>query len=178
MKTKLPHIIIVAGVIVAFGIYAASKTATTPAVSSASAAVLTVGKPAPDFNVQSIDGKPFSLAEHKGKTVIIFGMFGGCGECIPVGQTLNKIEQDYAAKGVSVVAIDILNGEPTSTLQQYGDYINADFPLVSYDASVVHAYNLTAPEITYVIDKNGNIAYINQSALSYQQYKAELDKII
>lgn len=178
MKMLTPYIIVIAGIVVAFGIYAVSKTVAIPAVSSASAAVLTVGKPAPDFNVQSIDGKQFSLAEHKGKSVIIFGMFGGCGECIPVGQTLNKIEQDYAAKGVSVIAIDILNGEPISTLQQYGDYIKADFPLVSYDASVVNAYNLTAPEITYVIDKNGTIADINQNALNYQQYKDELDKII
>lgn len=139
---------------------------------------LAVGSPAPDFTLQTIDGQQFSLAAHKGKPVIIFAMFGGCGECIPVGQTLNQIQKDYAAKGVAVVAIDILNGEPLSTLQQYRDYVKAEFQFVSYDKAVVETYKLTAPEITYVINKNGNIAYINQSGLSYEQYKQQLEKAL
>lgn len=147
----------------------------SPAVNSTS---LTVGNPAPDFSAATIDGKQFSLAAHKGKPVIIFAMFGGCGECIPVGQTLDKIQKDYTARGISVIAIDILQGEPTSTLQQYRDYVKASFPLVSYDAAVVKAYQLTAPEITYVIDKNGNIAYINKNALNYEQYKEQLENIL
>ncbi len=156
------------------GLFSVGVSQQSPAANSA----LGVGKPAPDFSVQAIDGQQFSLAAHKGKPVIIFAMFGGCGECIPVGQTLNQIQKDYAAQGVSVIGVDILNGEQTSTLQQYSDYINATFPFVSYDASVVQAYQLTAPETTYVIDKNGNIADVNHAALSYDQYKQELDKIL
>jgi len=139
---------------------------------------LAVGNPAPDFNVQTIDGQQFSLADHKGKPVIIFAMFGGCGECIPVGQTLNQIQKDYAARGVSVIAIDILKNEPTSTLEQYRDFVQAKFLFVSYNENVVQAYRLTAPEITYVIDKNGNIAYINQKGLSYEQYKQQIEKLL
>lgn len=137
-----------------------------------------VGRPAPDFSLKDIDGQQFSLAAHKGKPVIIFAMFGGCGECIPVGQTLAQIQKDYAAQGVSVVAVDILNGEPVSTLQQYRDFAKANFPLISYDAAVVQAYQLSAPEITYVIDRNGNIVFINRNALNYDQYKEQLEKIL
>ncbi|MDE1925412.1 MAG: TlpA family protein disulfide reductase [Patescibacteria group bacterium] len=178
MKVSTSYIIIAVGIVVSFGIYATAHVQKYSTSNSSVAVSLAVGELAPSFTVQSIDGKSFSLAEHKGKPVIIFGMFGGCGECIPTGETLNKIQKDYAAKGVSVLAIDILNGEPLSTLEQYRDYIKADFPLVVYSDSVVRAYNLTAPEITYVIDANGNIADINLSALNYQQYKDELDKII
>jgi cytochrome c biogenesis protein CcmG/thiol:disulfide interchange protein DsbE len=145
-------------------------------LSTTNLSAIEVGKPAPDFNVQTIDGQQFSLADHKGKAVVIFAMFGGCGECIPVGQTLNQIQKDYAARGVSVIAIDILKNEPTSTLEQYRDFVQAKFLFVSYNENVVQAYRLTAPEITYVIDKNGNIAYINQKGLSYEQYKQQIEK--
>jgi cytochrome c biogenesis protein CcmG/thiol:disulfide interchange protein DsbE len=145
-------------------------------LSTTNLSAIEVGKPAPDFSVQTIDGQQFSLAAHKGKPVIMFAMFGGCGECIPVGQTLNQIQKDYAARGMSVIAIDILENEPTSTLEQYRDFVQAKFPLVSYNEHVVRAYRLTAPEITYVIDKNGNIAYINQKGLSYEQYKQQIEK--
>jgi len=145
-------------------------------LSTTNLSAIEVGKPAPDFNVQTIDGQQFSLADHKGKPVIIFAMFGGCGECIPVGQILNQIQKDYAARGFTVVAVDILKGEPISTLEQYRDFVQAKFLFVSYNENVVQAYQLTAPEITYVIDKNGNIAYINQKGLSYEQYKQQIEK--
>lgn len=158
------------------GAYAVLRN-TKPTITTSSTATV-LSKPAPDFNVQTIDGQQFSLAAHKGKPVIVFAMFGGCGECIPVGQTLSKIQKDYAAQGVSVVAIDILKGEPVSVLEQYRSDSKVSFPLVSYDEAVVNAYKLTAPEITYVIDKNGSIASINQSALSYEQYKQQVEQAL
>jgi len=178
-KPKNLLIIILAIVIAIGGVYLALRKSQSSSYSSNVTEVsnsLAVGKPAPDFSVQTIDGQQFSLADHKGKPVIIFAMFGGCGECIPVGQTLNQIQTDYASRGVTVVAVDILKGEPTNTLQQYRDYIQAKFPFVSYDENIVQAYRLTAPEITYVIDKNGSIAYINQRGLSYEEYKEQLEK--
>lgn len=151
-----------------------TSTSNTPTNST----VASLSKPAPDFSVQTIDGQQFSLAAHKGRPVIVFAMFGGCGECIPVGQTLNQIQKDYAAQGITIIAIDILKGEPTSVLEQYRSDSKTSFPLVSYDANVVNAYKLTAPEITYVIDKNGNVAYINQNALSYGQYKQQVEQAL
>lgn len=139
---------------------------------------VSVGQLAPDFSVKTIDGQQFSLAAHKGKPVIIFAMFGGCGECIPVGQTLNQIQKDFSTQGLAVVAIAILKGEPTSVLEQYRSDTKAAFPLVSYDASVVNNYKLTAPEIIYVIDKNGNVAFVNQNALDYNQYKQQVEQAL
>lgn len=161
------------------GYLALHKTrSTNPSTANkqADSTLVSVGKPAPDFTVQTIDGQQFSLAAHKGKPVILFAMFGGCGDCIPVGQTLNQVQSNFTAQGVTIVAIDILNGEPTSVLEQYRSETKAAFPLVSYDSSVVNAYKLTAPEITYVIDKNGNIAFVNQNALSYGQYKKQVEE--
>lgn len=154
------------------------STTLSTASKSTNSTLVSVNKPAPDFNVQTIDGQQFSLAAHKGKPVIIFAMFGGCGECIPVGQTLNQVQKDLSGQGVTVVAIDILKGEPTGVLEQYRSDTKAVFPLVSYDANVVNAYKLTAPEITYVIDKNGNIAFINQNGLSYDQYKQQVEQAL
>lgn len=159
-------------------LHKAQTTTTSTSSTLTNLATPALGKPAPDFNVQTIDGQQFSLAAHKGRPVIIFAMFGGCGECIPVGQTLNQVQKDFSNQGVSVVAIDILKGEPTSVLEQYRSDAKATFPLVSYDANVVNTYKLTAPEITYVIDKNGNVAFVNQNALSYDQYKQQVEEVL
>ena len=181
MSKKLLIIGLVALVVIGDGYLALRKpqlvttsTSNTPTNST----VASLDKPAPDFSVQTIDGQQFSLAAHKGKPVIMFAMFGGCGECIPVGQTLNQVQKDFSTQGVTIVAIDILKGEPTSVLEQYRSDAKTSFPLVSYDANVVNNYKLTAPEITYVIDKNGTVAFVNKNALSYDQYKQQVEQAL
>lgn len=144
----------------------------------ATSGVAALHKPAPKFDLKTIDGQHFSLAAHGGKPVIVFAMFGGCGECIPVGQTLNRIQKDFATKGLTVIAFDILKGEPISVLEQYRSYIQASFKFASYDAGVAKAYKLTAPEITYIIDKNGNIAFINRKTLTYKQYRQQVERAL
>lgn len=182
MSYKKPLIISLAIVIIFGGSYLAlhQTHSATPSIANkqANSTLVSVGKPAPDFSVRTIDGQQFSLSAHKGKPVIVFAMFGGCGDCIPVGQTLSQIQSNLASKGVTVIAIDILKGEPVSALEQYRSDTKSDFPLVSYDAEVVNTYKLTAPEITYVIDKNGTVAYVNQSALSYNQYKQQVEQAL
>lgn len=182
MKYKRPLIIAFAAIVVIGGGYLALHKPQSTTLSTSSqltnGTTAIVNKPAPDFTVQTIDGQQFSLAAHKGKPVIVFAMFGGCGECIPVGQTLNQVQKDFASQGVTVVAMDILKDEPTSVLEQYRSDAKTSFQLVSYNEKVVNAYKLTAPEITYVIDKNGNVAYVNQNALSYDQYRQQVEQAL
>ena len=181
MKHKRMSIVGVATLLLIVGVFIAAhlQQFSAAAVSTlAKSGVAVLNKPAPNFSLRTIDGGQFSLAAHRGKAVIVFAMFGGCGECIPVGQTLNRIQKDFAAKGLAVIAFDILKGEPVSVLEQYRSYIQANFKFVSYDAGLANAYKLTAPEITYVIDKNGNIAFINRKALSYKQYRQQVEKAL
>lgn len=181
MKHKRTSIASVATLLLIGGVFIAAPLQQFSAVASgtlAESGVAALNKPAPKFNLTTIDGQQFSLVAHRGKPIIVFAMFGGCGECIPVGQTLNRIQKDFAAKGLAVIAFDILKGEPVSVLEQYRSYIHATFQFASYDAGVANAYKLTAPEITYVIDKNGNIAFINRKALSYKQYAQQVKKAL
>ncbi len=91
---------------------------------------------------------------------------------------INRIQKDFASKGLVVIAVDIVKGEPISVLEQYRSYIQASFQFASYDAGIAKAYKLTAPEITYVIDKNGIVVFINKKGLSYKQYKQQVTKAL
>ncbi len=180
MNKKIPIIALV--IMVALGgsylVLHKRQSTNTSSSPSTSTSVTPAGKLAPDFTLKTLDGQQFSLAAHKGKPVILLGVFGGCGECIPIGKTLAQIQADFAAQGVSVIAVDILKGEPASVLEQYGKTIKANFPLADYNADVVNAYKLDAPEISYVIDKNGNIANMNRKTLSYEEFKKQVEKAL
>jgi peroxiredoxin len=69
--------------------------------------VLPIGSPAPDFNLPGIDGKNHALGEYAGaKILVIVFQSNHC----PVSQNyegrIKAIQQDYASKGLTLVAIN------------------------------------------------------------------------
>ncbi len=63
------------------------------------------GKPAPDFTLQDLSGKKVSLADFKGKAVLINFWATWCGPCKVETPWLVELRNQYAAKGFEVLGI-------------------------------------------------------------------------
>jgi peroxiredoxin len=64
-----------------------------------------IGSDAPDFRVKALDGKTISLADLKGKVVVINFWNTGCRPCIAEMPALNEIVQMYRGKNVAFISI-------------------------------------------------------------------------
>jgi len=68
---------------------------------------LSIGAKAPDFHLQGVDGKLYSLASFKNaKVLVVIFMCNHCPTSQAYEERVKKLTSDYAAKGVSVVAIN------------------------------------------------------------------------
>lgn len=63
------------------------------------------GQPAPDFSTTDIAGKPFSLSELKGKTVILDFWASWCKPCRASNPHLKELFAKYHAKGLEIVCV-------------------------------------------------------------------------
>ncbi len=149
-----------------------NSVATTPVYQPAS-----MGKQAPDFTLTDLDGKQHSLKAMQGKIVILFGMAGWCGECISEGQALTKIQQDYADK-VQVIGVAFTPGDTKSSLEQYEQIGKINIPLAFDTDAVTQKYHLINLDTTYIINQQGIISYKSEQAMSYDQIKQQLDKLL
>ncbi len=136
-----------------------------------------VGKQASNFTLTDIDGKQYSLTNMQGKVVILFGMAGWCGECIIEGQALTKIQQDYAGK-VQVIGVAFTPGDTKSSLQQYEQIGKINIPLAFDTDAVTQKYHLISLDTTYIINQQGIIAYKSEQAMTYDQIKQQIDKLL
>ncbi|BCX49301.1 alkylhydroperoxide reductase [Haloferula helveola] len=80
-------------------------------VSSAFAAepppVLPIGSPAPDFTLPGIDGKDHSLSDFKdSKVLCLIFTCNHCPDAVAARGRMQEIHEDYADKGVAMVAIN------------------------------------------------------------------------
>ncbi len=62
-----------------------------------------VGKPAPAFTIQRLNGPAIPLTQYKGKVVVLAFIDTECPHCQHLTGVLNKIAKEYQGKGVQFV---------------------------------------------------------------------------
>lgn len=146
--------------------------------STTSTQTITIGSIAPDFSLTTLDKESFRLSDEKGKIVILFGMAGWCGTCVPEGRALTAIKREYADKGVEIIGVAFTKGDNDDFLKEYKKIGGIDIPLALDTDNVAQKYNLKRLETTYIINKEGYIVYKDEVTTDEQTYKQELDKIL
>lgn len=156
-----------------------SILANSPSENSNTAAqAITIGSLASDFTLTTLDKEPFRLSEKKGKIVILFGMAGWCGTCVPEGRALTAIKKAYADKGVEIIGVAFTKGDNDDFLNEYKKIGGVDIPLALDTDNVAQKYNLTQLETTYIINKDGVVVYKDEQFTSFEDYKKELDQLL
>ena len=131
---------------------------------------IAVGKEAPDFTLQSMDGKEVKLSDFKGKKVYLKFWASWCGPCKKSMPELMELaaKPDRDFEILSVIAPGI-QGEKTVEQfpQWFQDQGYKDIPVL-YDtkATTFQAYQIRSIPTEYLIDSQGKIGKIQLGAIS------------
>ena len=131
---------------------------------------IAVGKEAPDFTLQSMDGKEVKLSDFKGKKVYLKFWASWCGPCKKSMPELMELaaKPDRDFEILSVIAPGI-QGE--KTVEQFPQWFQnqgyKDIPVL-YDtkATTFQAYQIRSIPTEYLIDSQGKIGKIQFGAIS------------
>jgi thiol-disulfide isomerase/thioredoxin/outer membrane lipoprotein-sorting protein len=114
------------------------------------------GKPAFDFSLNDLKGRPHSLKSLRGKTVLLDFWATWCGPCRITMPQVAKIHAEYKGRGVEVMSINV--GESAT---KAGDYIArngyAFTTLLDTDRRVSTQYQVSGIPTLVVIDPAGKI---------------------
>lgn len=115
------------------------------------------GKPAPAFTLVDIDGKKLSLADLKGKPVLINFWATWCGPCKIEMPWFEEMHTKYAAQGLVIVGI-AADEAPKSAIAATAKKLGVTYPILLVDAKVEKAYGGVEflPESFYV-GRDGNV---------------------
>ncbi|WP_448527698.1 peroxiredoxin [Parathermosynechococcus lividus] len=128
--------------------------------------VLAVGTPAPAFTTTDTTGKPVSLADFAGKTVVLY--FYPKDDTPGCTKEACSFRDNYAAyqeKGIVVLGV---SGDDEASHQKFTEKFSLPFPLLAdVNKSIIKAYDVDgggyAKRVTYVIDGNGIITHVYTS---------------
>jgi hypothetical protein len=148
-----------------------------------------VGKAAPEFSVQDTSGKAVSLADQKGKVVVLEWVNFGC----PFVKkhygsgNMQKLQEAYTGKGVVWLTVHSANKdgsayvEPSKLAETAKDNGNkATAILVDGDGKLGKAYDAKVTPHMFIIDKDSKLVYngaIDSLATTEQSDIAKADKL-
>lgn len=139
-----------------------------------------VGKPAPTFTLNGLDGKPIDLSAHIGKNVIVLDFWATwCGPCVRSMPVLVEVTDSFKDKGVIFIAVNL--GEEPDSIKAFFQELKLS-PTVALDADRVAAekYRVDPIPQSVIIGKSGNVEAVHIGVLPVlrQQLKSQLAALV
>jgi peroxiredoxin len=116
-----------------------------------------VGKPAPEIDLELLEGKRFRLADHKGKIVLLDFWASWCGPCLQTMPQVEKVAAQFADQGVELVTINLQ--ETPERVRTALERLKLEFPVaLDKDGRVAERYGATSIPQTVIVDREGKVA--------------------
>jgi peroxiredoxin len=113
------------------------------------------GKPAPAFTLKTFDGRNVSLADFKGKVVLLdfWGTF--CMPCVKALPELQAMHAKYGAKGFAVVGVTV--DDRAAMVKKATTGAKVTYPIVQATPNVWSAYKVNALPSLVLVGRDGRI---------------------
>ena len=135
----------------------------------------TAGSPAPDFTLQSASGGTVSLADFRGKKVVVNFWATWCPPC---RSEMPDMEQVSTERKNDVVVLAVNVQEARAPVRDFADKYSLSFPILMDTAGeVTQGFGVQSLPTTFFIDKEGKVASFNMGALNKSAIGRKLDQI-
>jgi cytochrome c biogenesis protein CcmG/thiol:disulfide interchange protein DsbE len=149
----------------------ASDRAASP-VERASSSALGTDEPAPDFELDRMNGDTFHLDAHRGEVVVVNFWATWCPPCREEIPGFVKLQKEYGDDGLTIVGVSMDDGG-FSTVRPFADKMDINYPLVMDDGKVGRAYGpVRALPSTFVVGPDGMIQHVRSGYLPEAQLRA------
>jgi cytochrome c biogenesis protein CcmG/thiol:disulfide interchange protein DsbE len=140
---------------------------------------LSIGQPAPDFSLKTLDGRAtVTLSELRGKAVILNFWASWCAPCrleMPVLQAAHEAQAD----GLTVLAINLTTQDTLPEAQAFMEELQLTMPALADEAGAVEdAYHILGLPTTYFVDSQGVITHLQLGPLNETQLNSQLKTLL
>lgn len=135
--------------------------------------------PAPDFTLLSSTGENVRLAEMRGQVVMLNFWASWCGPCRKEMPLLDEMSKRYSAAGFVLYGVNV--EEDNTDAKKLIKDLGVSFPIL-YDteSKASSLYNVDAMPTTVLIDKKGEIRFVNRGykAGDETKYRDQIRELI
>ena len=137
------------------------------------------GKKAPSFSLKNTDGKRVSLADYKGKAVLINFWATWCPPCKVEMPWFIDLQKQYQAQGFTVLGISEDDVKDHPEVVKFKDKIGVNYPILLGDDAVGKAYGgLEFLPTSYYVGRDGKVVDETAGLASKDVIEAHIKKAL
>jgi len=135
-------------------------------------------KQAPNFTLKDADGKSVSLADYKGKVVLLNFWATWCGPCKVEIPWFIEFEQRFKDRGFSVLGVS-MDEEGWEVVRPYISRSRVNYRILVGSDDLAQQYGgVESLPTTFLIDKSGRIASTHVGLISKSDYENEIVQLL
>ncbi|MFT9597039.1 peroxiredoxin family protein [Mesobacillus sp.] len=138
---------------------AGDSVETTEDIPGAKLSSLREGAEAPDFELNTLDGKTIKLSDYRGKKVILNFWATWCPPCKAEMPHMQNFYEEYNDQGIEILAVNLTNmdkgeDEVKKFVEEYGLTFTIPMDEEGYTGTTYQAFTIPT---SYILDENGVI---------------------
>lgn len=137
------------------------------------------GKKAPSFVLTDLQGKKVSLADYKGRPVLVNFWATWCGPCKVEMPWFEQLRNQYASQGFEILGLADDADAGKDAISKVAQKSGVTYPILLTDGKVQDAYGgLDVLPMSFYVDRNGVIVEQTAGLGSKDQIEANIKKTI
>jgi cytochrome c biogenesis protein CcmG, thiol:disulfide interchange protein DsbE len=138
------------------------------------AGLLAVGDPAPDWTLRDAEGRAHTLAEYRGRVVVLDFWATWCALCSKVMPRMEKLHRKYRGQGVAVFGVSSFEtGDPAALMKKK----NCTYGLLLKGEEIAPAYGVETLPVVCVIGPDGRVVYSHAGA-DHKNLESVVEKLV
>jgi peroxiredoxin len=145
------------------------------------------GKQAPNFTLEDTTGRKVSLADYKGKAVLVNFWATWCGPCKVEIPWFDKLHDQYAPQGFEIlgVSVDDLDVDDKAKLKtekaevvKFAKGMQINYPILFDGLSLKSYGELDSFPTSFYIDRSGKVVDVVTGLISRDEVEANIKKAL
>jgi thiol-disulfide isomerase/thioredoxin len=115
--------------------------------------------PAPELKAQNLAGAPKTLADYRGKVVLLNFWASWCPPCLHEMPSMERLKQKMVGRPLEIVALD--SAETAEEVSAFLSRMKLSFPiLLDPDGSNTRRWKVFALPTSFLLDAEGRVRYV------------------
>ncbi len=127
--------------------------------------------PAPALEAQDLNGAPKTLADYRGKVVLLNFWASWCPPCLREMPSMERLRLKMAGRPLEIVALD--SAETAAEVNAYLSKMKLGFPiLLDPDGSNTRRWKVFALPTSFLLDADGRVRYVYTGPTEWDEGEA------
>lgn len=132
---------------------------------------------APDFSLNTVDGKPVKLSQFQGKIVVLNFWASWCPPCRKEIPDLIAAQNQYRDRGVEIFGVAV-DGDQPEKIEAFAKKNGINYTIALDNGQLFEAWGGSAIPLTFFIDRKGRIRERFDGLITPEELNDRLEQML